>query len=108
MIAKLGYVQPVPVVPGGVAVRSIRASEEGKVVETVNSMFGWARLKQGFVQKGKVESAPFDEEWVQLATLQDRILSVVVAWPAVQYNKLFGGKRGYLGPAAKVPEFRSK
>jgi len=43
-----------------------------------------------------------------LATLKDRTLSVVVAWPAVKYNELFGEKRGYLGPTTTVPEFRSK
>jgi len=108
MIAKLEHVRPLPAVPEGVTIRSSMPEDEKKVVETVNSVFGWERLKQGFVGKGKVESPPFDEEWVHLATLQDRILSVVVAWPAVKYNELFGGRRGYLGPAATIPEFRSK
>jgi len=108
MIAKLEHVRPLPAVPEGVILRSSRPADEKKIVETVNSVFGWERLKQGFIEKGKVESPPFDEEWVQLATLQDRVLSVVVAWPAVKYNEHFGGKRGYLGPAATVPEFRSK
>ncbi|MGA3191868.1 MAG: GNAT family N-acetyltransferase [Candidatus Bathyarchaeia archaeon] len=108
MIAKLECVRPLPAAPEGVTIRSSRPKEEKKVVETVNSVFGWERLKQGFVEKGKVESPPFDEEWVHLATLEDRILSVVVAMPAVKYNTLFGGRRGYLGPAATVPEFRSK
>ena len=108
MIAKLEHVRPLPAVPEGVTIRSSMPEDEKKVVETVNSVFGWERLKQDFVGKGKVESPPFDEEWVHLATLQDRILSVVVAWPAVKYNELFGGRRGYLGPAATIPEFRSK
>jgi ribosomal protein S18 acetylase RimI-like enzyme len=107
MFAKL-RIQPFPTVPEGIVIRSSRPGEEKMVVETVNSVFGWERLKQGFIEEGKVESPPFDEEWVHLATLEDRILSVVVAWPAVKYNKLFGGRRGYLGPAATVPEFRSK
>jgi ribosomal protein S18 acetylase RimI-like enzyme len=108
MIAELGHIRPLPAVPEGVTIRSSRPEEEEKVVETVNSVFGWERLKQGFIERGKVESPPFDEEWVHLAVLGDRILSVVVAWPAVKYNELFGGRRGYLGPAATVPEFRSK
>jgi ribosomal protein S18 acetylase RimI-like enzyme len=108
MIAKLEHVRPLPAVPEGVTIRSSRPEEEKKVAETVNSVFGWERLKLGFIEKGKDESPPFDEEWVQLAVLEDRILSVVIAWPAVKYNELFGGRRGYLGPAATVPEFRSK
>ena len=108
MMARLEHVRPLPSVPEGVAIRSSRSEEEKKVVETVNSVFGWERLKQGFIERGKVESPPFDEEWVHLAVLGDRILSVVVAWPAAKYNEFFGGRRGYLGPAATVPEFRSK
>jgi ribosomal protein S18 acetylase RimI-like enzyme len=108
MIAKLHNIQTLPTVPEDVTIRSSRLDEEEKLVETVNSVFGWERLKQGFIEKGKVESPPFDEEWVHLATLQDKILSVVVAWPAVKYNKLFCARRGYLGPAATVPEYRSK
>jgi ribosomal protein S18 acetylase RimI-like enzyme len=108
MIAKLHNVRPLPTVPEGVTMRSSRLDEEEKVVETVNSVFGWERLKKGFIEKGRVDSPPFDEEWVHLATLGDKILSVVVAWPAIKYNELFGGRRGYLGPAATVPEFRSK
>lgn len=108
MIAKLQNSRPVPAVPEGIIIRSSIVGEEKKVAEIVNSVFGWERLKDDFVERGKVESPPFDEEWVHLATLKDRILSVVVAWPAVKYNKFFGGRRGYLGPAATVPEFRSK
>jgi ribosomal protein S18 acetylase RimI-like enzyme len=108
MIAKLEHVRPLPALPECVTIRSSRLEEEKKVVETVNAVFGWERLKLGFIEKGKIESPPFDEEWVHLATLEDKILSVVVAWPAVKYNKLFSGTRGYLGPAATVPEFRSK
>lgn len=108
MMAKLHDIQPLPTVPQGVTIRSSRLAEEEEVVETVNSAFGWERLKQGFIEKGKVESPPFDEEWVHVATLQDRILSVVVSWPAIKYNELFGARRGYLGPAATVPEYRSK
>jgi ribosomal protein S18 acetylase RimI-like enzyme len=108
MIAKLHAVRQLPSVPEGVTIRSSRAVEERSIVEAVNSVFGWQRLKDGFIEKGKAESPPFDEEWVHLAALQDRILSVVVAWPAVKYNRFFGGRRGVLGPAATIPEFRSK
>jgi ribosomal protein S18 acetylase RimI-like enzyme len=108
MIAKLHTFQPFPNVPEGITIRSSRAAEERNIAETVNSVFGWQRLKDDFIEKGKAESPPFDEEWVHLATLQDRILSVVVAWPAIKYNRFFGERRGYLGPAATIPEFRSK
>jgi ribosomal protein S18 acetylase RimI-like enzyme len=108
MIARLHTARPLPNVPEGITIRSSRAGEEKNVVETVNSVFGWQRLKDDFIERGNVESPPFDEEWIQIATLQDRILSVVVAWPAVKYNRFFWERRGNLGPAATIPEFRSK
>lgn len=108
MIAKLDGVRPVPVVPEGTVLRSMNADEEKRIVEAVNGVFGWDRLKPDFVERGEVESPPFDREWVQLAELKGKILSVVVAWPAVKFNHYFGTKRGYLGPAATIPEYRSK
>ncbi len=108
MVARLEGPRVVPAVPDGIILRSMRPEEEKKVVEVVNAVFGWERLESNFVDKGKVESAPFNEDWVFLAESEGRVLSVVVAWPAVKFNQFFGAKRGYLGPAATVPEYRSK
>lgn len=108
MIAKLKHARPIPGVPRGVILRSMRAGEEKAVVEMVNNVFGWERLSPDFVERGKRESAPFIEEWVQVAELEGKILSVVVASPAVKYNQHFSAKRGYLGPAATILEYRSK
>jgi ribosomal protein S18 acetylase RimI-like enzyme len=108
MVAKLDRIRPIPSVPEGIVLRSMKPGEEKRAVETVNGVFGWERLRLDFVEKGKVDSPPFNEEWVHLAEYQDRTLSVVVAWPAVKYNRYFRAKRGYLGPAATIPEYRSK
>lgn len=108
MVAKLDTLRPIPKVPDGIAIRSMKPGEEKHVVETVNAVFGRERLELDFVENGKAEFPPFDEEWVHLAELQGRILSVVVAWPALKFNKFFGAKRGYLGPAATVAEYRGK
>jgi len=108
MIARLGGSRAIPAVPEEILLRSMRPGEEKSVVEIVNAVFGWKRLEPNFVEKGKVESAPFTEEWVFLAESEGRILSVVVAWPAVKFNQFFGATRGYLGPAATVPEYQSK
>jgi hypothetical protein len=90
MVVKLEIVRPLPSVPEGITIRSPKRSEERQAVETVNSVFGCERFKEGFVEKGKAESPPFDEEWVQLAELHGGILSVVVSWSDVPYNKFFG------------------
>jgi ribosomal protein S18 acetylase RimI-like enzyme len=108
MVTRLEGSRAIPTVPEGIVLRSMRLGEEKSVVDVVNAVFGWERLEPNFVEKDKVESAPFNEEWVFLAESEGRILSVVVAWPAVKFNQFFGAKRGYLGPAATVPEYRSK
>jgi hypothetical protein len=48
MIAKLRNSRPVLAVPDGITLRSSNAGEEKKIVETVNSVFGWERLKRWF------------------------------------------------------------
>lgn len=108
MIVKLEASRPVPKVQGGTSIRSMRQGEEKEVVAMVNAVFGWDRLKPDFVEKGKVDSPPFDEEWVQVAFHGDQVVSVVVAWPATEFNAYYKTKRGYLGPAATIPEYRGK
>ena len=108
MVASVEGARAIPAVPEGIVLRSMRPGEEKSVIEVVNAVFGWERLEPDFLKKGKAESAPFNEEWVFLAECKGKILSVVVGWPAVKFNQFFGVKRGYLGPAATVPEYRSK
>jgi ribosomal protein S18 acetylase RimI-like enzyme len=108
MIAKLDSSRILPTLPEGFRIGSMKLGEEPEVVATVNAVFGWDRLKSDFVEKGKVDSSPFDEEWVHVAYHGNKVVSVVVAWPAVKFNAYFGAKRGYLGPAATLSDFRAK
>jgi ribosomal protein S18 acetylase RimI-like enzyme len=86
----------------------MKPGEEPEVVATVNAVFGWDRLKPDFVEKGNVDAPPFNEEWVHIACHGNKVVSVVVAWPAVKFNAYFGAKRGYLGPAATLSDYRAK
>lgn len=108
MIARLDLRRPVPPIPEGTILRNMEKEEGKKTAEMVNGVFGWERLTPDFAEKARTESPPFSEEWVHLAEVHQKIVSVVAAWPAVKYNRYFGAKRGYLGPAATVVEFRSK
>jgi len=108
MVAELDGVKPVPPVPGGVHFRSLKLGEEKELVEVMNASFGCERLKIGCITKWKSESPPFNEDWVQVAEVEDKIVSAVVAKPDTDYNESFKGRRGYLGPAATLPEYRGK
>jgi len=74
----------------------------------VNAGFGWQRLEIGIIQRWKHECPVFTEEWVHVAEHNNKIVSVVASRPDEDYNEFFSRKRGYLGPAATLPEYRGK
>ncbi len=108
MVAILRNERSLPNVPEGIVLRTLRKDEEAAFVETVNSGFQSERVKTGDLKKWKHESPPFDEEWVSVAEINGRIVSVGVAKPDTWFNEFFKGKRGYLGPAATLPEYRGR
>lgn len=108
MVAKLNGIKPLLKVPEDVILRSLKLEEEKEIVEVVNTAFGWERMQLGTVQKWKADYAPFNEEWIHVAETCGKIVSVVASRPDVNYNKAFNGKRGYLGPAATLSEYRNK
>lgn len=108
MVARLDGLKPLPKVPEGIIIRGLKPEEENDFVEAVNAGFGRERLKQDAIQRCKSECPPFSEEWIHIAEIDSKIVSVVVSRPDTKYNKFFGGKRGYLGPAATLSEYRGK
>lgn len=107
MSAKLDGLIPIPKVGENVTLRRLGNNEEKEFVEAVNAGFGHKRLEMGELELWKSEDAPFAEDWVQIAEVDRRIVSVVVAKPDTDSVKYLHLKRGYLGPAATLPEFRN-
>ncbi|TET64101.1 GNAT family N-acetyltransferase [Candidatus Bathyarchaeota archaeon] len=108
MVARLDGLRSLPEVPEGIVIRYLREEEEKDFVEAVNAGFNRERLEQGVIQKWKSKCPPFSEEWIHVAELNENIVSVIVSRPDVKYNRFFRGNRGYLGPAATLPEYRRK
>jgi ribosomal protein S18 acetylase RimI-like enzyme len=108
MSAKLDGFRPIPEVAQGIKLRSLRSDEEEKLVALVNTGFGWQRIELGDLQAWKSQDPPFSEDWVQVAEVDERIVSTVVAKPDTDYDRYLHLKRGYLGPAATLPDFRNK
>ena len=108
MVTRLDGRKPLPKVTEGTIISSLKPEEEKYFVEAVNAGFGRERLKQGAIQRWKSECPPFSQEWIHIAKLDNKIVSVVVSKPDVKYNKFFGGNRGYLGPAATLLKYRGK
>lgn len=108
MVASLSKKRAIPTVPEGTVLRSLGAGEEKEFVELVNAGFEWERVKVGDIEKWKVETPPFNVDWVQVAEVDDRLVSVVVAKSDVGYNRVFNARRGYLGPATTLKEWRQR
>jgi ribosomal protein S18 acetylase RimI-like enzyme len=108
MSAKLDGLKPIPELAEGIKIRSLQPDEEEKLVAVTNAGFGWQRLEPGILEIWKSEDPPFSEDWVQVAEINKRIVSAVVAKPDTDYMKYLHLKRGHLGPAATLPEFRNK
>jgi ribosomal protein S18 acetylase RimI-like enzyme len=108
MSAKLDGLKPIPKVDEATKLRSLRTDEEEQFIEAVNKGFGSKRLERGDLEAWKLSDPPFTEEWVQVAEVKERIVSVVVAKPDTDAIKYLHLKRGYLGPGATLPEFRSR
>jgi len=108
MSAKLDELRSIPKIDDGIKLRSLRADEEERLITAVNEGFGWRRLERGDLGTWKTEDPPFNEDWVQIAETEQKIVSVVVARPDSDSIKYLHIKRGYLGPAATLPEYRSK
>jgi ribosomal protein S18 acetylase RimI-like enzyme len=108
MSAKLHSLKPIPKLAEGIRLRSLRPDEEEKLIAVVNAGFGWQRLEPGVLETWKYEDSPFSEDWVYIAEIGERIVSAVVAKPDTNYMNYLHLKRGYLGPAATLPEFRNK
>ena len=108
MSARLENLKEMPKVAGDIKLRTLKLSEEEKLVEVMNTGFGWRRLELGALENWRVEDPPFTEDWVQVAEVAGRIVSAVVARPDTEYNNYMHLRRGALGPAATLPEFRSR
>jgi len=108
MTATLDAPKPIPPVPEKTVLRSLRPDEEQKLVNLVNKAYGWERLRLGSIRYWKKRDPDFNEEWIHVAELDGKLVSAVVSRTNREYNEYFNKKRGYLGPAATLPEYQRK
>ncbi len=108
MVTQLTELRPFTKTPEGALLRTLKPQEEKEFVQIVNAGFEWERVKEGDIQKWKTDSPPFNEEWIHVAEIDGRLVSAVVAKPDMGYNRFFNAKRGYLGPAATLHEYRGR
>jgi len=109
MIIELSKPWATPQVPG-YRLRSLRPDEEELLIKVVNEAYEGERLRPGVLTRWSAEAPPFSPEWVQVAEHEHEgeLVAAVVARPDREFNEHFHAKRGYLGPAATLPEHRGK
>jgi ribosomal protein S18 acetylase RimI-like enzyme len=110
-VASLDQLPPPPTVEAdvkGFRERSMTDSEEDEIINVVNAAYGHERLTKQHFERWRKQDPLFSNEWVLLGVLEDKIVSVVCSRQDIGYNQTHGKRRGYLGPAGTLPEFRSR
>jgi len=103
-LAKLPEKPPVQ----NVQVRSMKLSEENEVIRVVNAAFGKARLTQEAIDRWRRDDPLFTEDWILVAVSNGEIVGVTCMRQDLHYNKVFRKRRGYMGPAATLPNYRTR
>jgi ribosomal protein S18 acetylase RimI-like enzyme len=108
LIAELDRPRPMPPVPEGCLLRSLKPDEEEALIQVVNTAFQGERLQPGALARWRSQDPAFCEEWVQVAEHGGQLVAAVVARSDRELNLHYHAKRGYLGPAATLPAHRGK
>lgn len=108
MVAELAGELPIPTTRCQATLRTMKPSDLESMISLTNASFGFRRLSAGCVDEWKKEDPEFDFDWIFVAESDGMLVSMLVSKPDSEYNKSFGGKRGYLGPAATLPDYRNR
>ena len=108
MIAELDQPRPIPLVPPGYSLRCLRPDEEEALIQVVNTAYRGERLQPGVLARWEEEDPAFSEEWVQVAECENKLVAAVIARSDREFNLHYHARRGYLGPAATLPDHRGR
>ena len=108
MVTQLGQMRPLPQVPEGYIIRSLRSDEEQALIRLAEAAYGMQRLEPGILGKWKTEDPAFSLDCIKVAQYGEQLVALVVARSDREYNRHYHTKRGYLGPAGTLPLHRGK
>lgn len=103
LITDLHEARPIYELPHGYSLRSLRPEEQTEFVEMVNTAYDAQRLSLDAFERWAANPG-WSENWIQVVDHQNTLVAGVVARPDREFNEHFGANRGYLGPAAVLPE----
>ena len=108
MVADLAEELPIPPIRCQATLRAMKLSDLESMVSLTNASFGFPRLSANCLDEWKKEDPEFDIDWIFVAESDGKLVSMLVSKPDGEYNRNFGARRGYLGPAATLPDYRNK
>jgi ribosomal protein S18 acetylase RimI-like enzyme len=86
----------------------MRESEESQVIDVVNAAYGKRRLTQDHFDRWRREDPLFNEDWILVAISDGKMVGVLCLRQDLQYSRVLRRRRGYVGPAATLPQYRSR
>ncbi|MFU8795820.1 MAG: GNAT family N-acetyltransferase [Dehalococcoidia bacterium] len=106
LIARLDHPLAPPQVAAGYVVRSLSPDEEEAFIRLANASYEGERLRPGILARWKEGDPTFDSDLIQVAEYEGQLVALVAARSDLAYNRHYGGRRGYLGPAGTLPTHR--
>lgn len=104
----LSKMPPKPPVMKGAKVRGLKKGEEKEFVTVMNTSFARTRLTMKDFEDWKRNDPLFNYDWIQVVEFEGSLIGAGVARRDIEFNRYYRAKRGYLGPAGTLPEFRGK
>lgn len=108
MTADLKDAYQIPELDKGITLRSLAAGEEEMLTRIFHPLTRGRGFQPGFLETWK-EMDPFlTRDWIHVAEMDGKIVSVACTRREYEYNKHFNTKRAAIGPLITVPEYRRK
>lgn len=107
LVADLHAEPAIPELPSDYRLRSLEPLEHWDFIAMVNAAYDAERLSADAFARWRAIPG-WREDWVQVVEHRGRLVAGVVARPDGEFNAHYRAQRGYLGPAAVLPEHASR
>jgi ribosomal protein S18 acetylase RimI-like enzyme len=108
MAADLDHRRRLRRLPAGCIIGTLKTDEEEALIQLANTAYAGERLRPGILARWQAQDPNFSTDWVQVARRDGQLVATVVARSDREYNEYFHVNRGYLGPAATLPNYRGE
>jgi GNAT superfamily N-acetyltransferase len=108
MTANLDRRRRLPRLRAGCIIDGLKADEEEALIRLANTAYAGERLRPGILARWQAQDPGFSADWVKVVRCDGNLVAAVAARSDREYNEYYRANRGYLGPAATLPDYRGK